>query len=30
MDAVFVLALVVLYGVTHWLIVACARLRGGE
>jgi hypothetical protein len=30
MDAVFILALVALYGLTHWLIAACARLRGGE
>jgi hypothetical protein len=30
MDFVFVLALVVLYAVTRWLISAVARLGGSE
>jgi len=30
MDFVFILALVVLYAVTYWLIAAIARLGGVE
>jgi hypothetical protein len=29
-DFVLLLALVVLYAATHWLIAAVARLAGGE
>jgi len=29
-DLVFIAALAVLYAVTHWLIVAVARLGGSE
>jgi hypothetical protein len=30
MDIVFVVAILVLYGVTHWLASAAARLGGVE
>jgi hypothetical protein len=30
MDAVFVVMLIVLYALTHWLIAAIARLGGVE
>jgi hypothetical protein len=30
MDAVFVLAIIGLYVVTHWLVKAISRVGGGE
>jgi hypothetical protein len=30
MDALFVLAIVGLYAVTHWLVKVVSRLGGGE
>jgi hypothetical protein len=30
MDVIFILALLALYAVTHWLIVVIARLGGVE
>jgi hypothetical protein len=30
MDAIFILALLALYAVSHWLIGAIARLGGSE
>jgi hypothetical protein len=30
MDIVFILTLVVLYAVTHWIASALSRLGGGE
>jgi hypothetical protein len=29
-DVIFILALVVLYALTHWLIAGMSRLRGVE
>jgi hypothetical protein len=29
MDAVFILIVIALYGVTHWIVEAIARLGGG-
>jgi len=30
MDVIFILALLVLYAATHWLVVALARLKEPE
>jgi hypothetical protein len=30
MDAIFILGIIALYGVTHWLVSAIARLGGVE
>jgi hypothetical protein len=30
MDVVFIVALGLLYGATHWLVAAIARLQGGS
>jgi len=30
MDAIFLLGFITLYGVTHWLVLAIARLGGVE